>query len=220
MRPLLAVACVLATARLALGQACLAAPVQLLPCPRPAYTKVLGAVRACVDPTLGVSRWATAWYQPSTVHQSREVCDWRQTPGMPSPDAYTGTGLDRGHLIAFGDVSCSATAAALTCQTGNIAPQPPADNRGPWAQFEARLRTWADGADNGRPIIFVAGPTFSNPVLWVRPGLARPTGFWKIAISLNGNACAYAETSGGKVRAVTPASLGFRNPQRPSCPTP
>lgn len=201
------------------GETCRPVPPAPLSCPTPYREATMGAVRACLDSFSGTPRWATAWYQPSAVHQDRDTCTWRKTPGMPAPSAYVGTGYDKGHLIAFADVSCSEDAASLTCQTGNIAPQPPRDNRGAWAQFEDRLRGWANTAEKGRAIQFVAGPMYRDPPEWVRAGLRKPFGFWKAALTPNG-VCGYAQVFGGKVKPLDPRELGFMGKQRSDCMVP
>ena len=218
MRSLLMLA--LLTSRLALGQTCKPAPDVPLACPAPASLQTFGTIRACDDPTLGMPRWAAAWYQHSKTSIPRDFCVWRKTPGMPAPALYSGTGYDKGHLIAFADIACSAEAAALTCQTGNIAPQPPQDNQTTWARFEGKLRDWADKADHGAPVLFVAGPSFTAPPLWVRSGLRRPSGFWKVALTSKG-ACGYAALFGSpQVRPVAPSTLGFQQPLRSDCLAP
>lgn len=188
----------------------------LVGCYPPAVRRPLGQVVACLDPAIGIPRWASAWFVPGQRPVPRTVCDWRRTPPLPSPDAYAGSGYDRGHLIAFADIGCSREAAAATCQTGNIIPQPSAANRGPWAALEERLRSYALTVGRGAPVLFVAGPVLGGTAR-LHSGIAVPRGVWKAAVIGNA-ACTYQLTFGeARARLVSAPSVGLRTSDRTDC---
>ncbi len=71
---------------------------------------------------------------------------FRQDPNAtncPATAEYTGTGYDRGHIVAAEDMSFDPTAMAESFFMTNVSPQDPALNRGIWKSLEDRTRKWA-----------------------------------------------------------------------------
>lgn len=66
---------------------------------------------------------------------------------VPSPEHgdYTRSGFDRGHLVPNHAMAAlrGREAQLATFATTNIAPQPPAHNRGPWRLLEAQVLAWS-----------------------------------------------------------------------------
>lgn len=121
---------------------------------------------------------------PKRSHSfNRDICDWKRDKnvGSVSPDLYTGTGYARGHLIAFADSSCE-TGATETCVTSNIIPQPMGQNSGVWAQLEKHIRDIALRGPNKKWLV-ITGARMTNPVVWIKKGLAQPSGIWKVLIN-------------------------------------
>ena len=95
-----------------------------------------------------------------------------------SPEDYTNSGYDRGHLAPAADFTYSRDAIEETFYMSNISPQLPDLNRGIWRQLEEQTRRWS--LEKGR-IWIVTGPVFS--VRNKRIGknkVAIPKGFYKV----------------------------------------
>ena len=95
-----------------------------------------------------------------------------------SPEDYTNSGYDRGHLAPAADFTYSRDATEETFYMSNISPQLPDLNRGIWRQLEEQTRRWS--LEKGR-IWIVTGPVFS--VRNKRIGknkVAIPKGFYKV----------------------------------------
>ena len=63
--------------------------------------------------------------------------------GSADLEDYRATGYDRGHLLPAGDMKFEKQAMKDTFYLSNISPQPPAFNRGLWANLENLVRAWA-----------------------------------------------------------------------------
>ena len=65
----------------------------------------------------------------------------RSVQSAPSPDAYKGSGYDRGHMAPNFAIATrfGPDAQKRTFQMTNIAPQLPSLNRGPWRELEHRI---------------------------------------------------------------------------------
>jgi DNA/RNA endonuclease G (NUC1) len=166
---------------------------RLPPCEYPRKITVHGSIVSCYDPAWGFPAWSASEMDPKSSHSfDREGCVWRRdkSVGSVSPTLYTGTGYARGHLIAFADSSCES-GASETCVTSNTIPQPGAQNSGVWAQLERHIREIAASGPNKKWLV-IAGPRMGNPVAWLKPGLARPNGIWKVLINAtDGSGCGY-----------------------------
>ncbi|MDR2883406.1 MAG: DNA/RNA non-specific endonuclease [Alistipes sp.] len=73
-------------------------------------------------------------------------------------DDYKGSGYDRGHLCPAADMKLSREAMTATFLMWNMSPQEPSFNRGGWAQLEALVRGYIDGATDTLHV--VTGPVF------------------------------------------------------------
>ena len=133
------------------------------------------------------------------THQANWAC-WSYSTGdvgadVPRTDAFAadtnlpigyvrissatfGGDWDRGHICPSEDRVFSTTDNQMTFRMSNMMPQASANNRGPWARFEAYCRELA--ADGGE-VLIMAGPaefmgaTISN-------GMTIPGAVWKIAV--------------------------------------
>lgn len=95
--------------------------------------------------------------------------DWRN---------YKGSGYDRGHLCAAGDMVFSAMAYDQTFYTSNISPQKSDFNAGVWNRLEQRTRYWAKKY-NG--IYVVTGGVLGQGLKKIGyEGVAVPNLFYKI----------------------------------------
>lgn len=93
-------------------------------------------------------------------------------------DDYAGSGYDRGHMAAAGNLTWSNQAMVESFYLSNIAPQNPTLNRGEWAKLEAKVRDWVLERND---LVIITGPVFSNadPVIGKSP-VRVPIAFYKI----------------------------------------
>lgn len=105
-----------------------------------------------------------------------------RTTARISPDAYVGTGYDRGHLAPNHAIATrhGAAAQAETFWMSNIIPQRHALNAGPWKRLEQRIATNYPGRF-GEVWVF-AGPVFADKPAWLKPGLALPEACFMIIV--------------------------------------
>lgn len=61
----------------------------------------------------------------------------------PTPDRFTRTGYDRGHLAPAADFVEDPVGMSRSFYTSNIVPQDPGNNRGIWVRLEKNVRAWA-----------------------------------------------------------------------------
>ena len=80
-------------------------------------------------------------------------------PGCLSPDAYRGSGYDRGHMAPAGDMKWSAPALNQSFLMTNICAQAGELNRGAWKKLEEKCRQRAK-VDSA--IVIVCGPIFTK----------------------------------------------------------
>jgi endonuclease G len=109
--------------------------------------------------------WCAYHVTKDAVHENAKRPGFtkdRQYPAAPSPDAYTGSGYDRGHMVPnYAIVTRYGTdAQKLTFRMTNITPQTPALNRGVWRDFEHRI---ADLWTRRYGEIWVIAGSVSNP---------------------------------------------------------
>ncbi|HKP47408.1 MAG TPA: DNA/RNA non-specific endonuclease [Pyrinomonadaceae bacterium] len=105
---------------------------------------------------------------------------------------YSGTGFDRGHMTPNADRD-NQNRVPINQETylmSNMVPQAPNNNQGPWAQFEAYLRTQADANNE---IYIVSGPSGIGGVGSVNGDTVNtiagghvtvPSATWKVALLL------------------------------------
>ena len=85
--------------------------------------------------------------------------DFRPDPEIPTgsatPQDYTRSGYDRGHLAPAADMSFSAKAMSESFFMSNMSPQAPQFNRGIWSKLEKQVRHFAT---KEKRIVVVTGP--------------------------------------------------------------
>lgn len=95
-----------------------------------------------------------------TVTREREEFrpDARLPEGItPTPDRFTRTGYDRGHLAPAADFVENPAGMSHSFYTSNIVPQDPGNNRGIWVRLEKNVRAWA--RQKGE-VYVVSGPIY------------------------------------------------------------
>lgn len=70
--------------------------------------------------------------------------DTKISTGSATPQDYTRSGYDRGHLAPAADMEWSEKSAHDSFLMSNMTPQAPQFNRGMWKDLEAQVRSWAD----------------------------------------------------------------------------
>jgi endonuclease G len=116
-------------------------------------------------------------------------------PSLPSgwyrvtPDDYTGSGFDRGHLVPAADRDKTEADRQSVFLMTNIVPQAPDNNRGPWEALERYCR---DLAKQGKDLYIIAGGTGTGGIgtkgarMTIAHGkVAVPKRLWKIIVIVN-----------------------------------
>ena len=110
----------------------------------------------------------------------------REVPGSPAPDAYTGSGYDRGHLAPNYAIATryGRKAQRETFLMTNIAPQKPKLNRGPWRMLEQRVADDLSEIGDTLWVLVCAVPDQAGATL--RKGSVRvPKGFAMIIAAVH-----------------------------------
>lgn len=91
---------------------------------------------------------------------------------------YAGSGYDRGHMAAAGNLTWSNQAMVESFYLSNIAPQNPTLNRGAWARLESDIRNWVLERTD---LVIITGPVFGAQDPMIGPSPVRvPVAFYKI----------------------------------------
>jgi DNA/RNA endonuclease G (NUC1) len=112
--------------------------------------------------------------------------DFRPDPALPAnwyrvtPEDYTGSGYDRGHMTPSGDRTRSVADNSATFLMTNILPQLPANNQGPWNDFENYLRTLAN--QGNELYIFSGGAGVAATIAGGKVVVPQVT--WKVVVVL------------------------------------
>ena len=178
---------------------------------------------------LGRPNWVS-WHLSSEWYGNLTRVDtFRADPEVP-PDWYrvqgfdfTGSGFDRGHMVpnADRDNENSKPINQATYLMTNMIAQSPDNNQGPWAAFEAYLRTLADA---GNELYIVAGPAGAGgtgsggvSVLTIAGGhVTVPASTWKVALVLPkaaGDDVARVSCATRSIAVIMPNVQGIRNDQ-------
>jgi endonuclease G, mitochondrial len=100
--------------------------------------------------------------------------------GSATPEDYSRTGYDRGHLAPAADMKWSTRAMSESFLMSNMSPMAPEFNRGIWEHLESRVREWA--GENGE-LYIVVGPVFADSTQVIgKDGVAVPRAFFKVIL--------------------------------------
>ncbi len=135
------------------------------------------------------AKWVAFELTKSRVNSfiAKRTNDFREDPAVPKGSAtiwdYKGSGYDRGHLCAAGDMTFSRTAMSETFYMSNMSPQHRSFNRGIWKELEQQTRDWARQNDH----LYV----ITGPVLGKRENkkigdnrVSVPKAFYKVILDL------------------------------------
>lgn len=111
--------------------------------------------------------------------------DWYRV----SPNDYTGSGFDRGHLVPAADRNQTPTDSKAVFLMTNILPQAPDNNQGPWERLESYCR---DLVRQGKELYIVAGRVgeggngLKGSQTTIGKGkISVPAQLWKIVVVLD-----------------------------------
>ncbi|MDQ4123395.1 MAG: DNA/RNA non-specific endonuclease [Acidobacteriota bacterium] len=134
----------------------------------------------------GTPNWVAWRLDASWIGGAPRQDDFRPDPSLPSgwyqvtPDDYSGSGFDRGHMTPSGDRTRSAADNSATFLMTNIVPQTPENNQRAWEDFESYCRTLAQA---GNELYIISGGVGSRG----RIGNNRvnvPAVTWKVVLVL------------------------------------
>lgn len=133
-----------------------------------------------------IPNW-TAWRLDSSwIGSTPRQDDFRPDTTLPSgwyqviPQDYSGSGYDRGHMTPSGDRTRSVADNSATFLMTNMIPQLPANNQGPWEDFESYCRSLVSA---GNEIYIYAGGTGTAGTI-AGGRVTVPAATWKIAVVL------------------------------------
>jgi endonuclease G len=134
----------------------------------------------------GTANWVAWRLDSSWLGSTPRQDDFRPDTSLPlgwyqvQSSDYTGTGWDRGHMCPSGDRTNSVANNSATFLMTNMVPQLPANNQGPWADFENYCRTLAG---QGREVYIISGPA-GNIGSIANGRVVIPAVTWKVVLVL------------------------------------
>jgi len=126
--------------------------------------------------------WLGSLSRPQFTPDTSLPQGWYQV----SPDDYTGSGFDRGHVIPAADRNREPHDSQSVFLMTNILPQAADNNRGPWEQLESYCR---DLVKQGKELYIIAGGAGTGGVgekgkrsVIGRGKVAVPASTWKVIV--------------------------------------
>jgi endonuclease G, mitochondrial len=139
----------------------------------------------------GIPNWVS-WQLNVDWLGSLPRLPFQTDPSLPAdwyrvtPDDYTGSGFDRGHVIPAADRNRTTADSQAVFLMTNILPQAPDNNRGPWEQLESYCRQLVR---QGKELYIIAGGAGAGGTgekgkrsLIGRGKVAVPKWTWKVAV--------------------------------------
>lgn len=131
-----------------------------------------------------VSWQLTADHTDGPYSRTNNFLEDPSVEGSATPEDYTDSGYDRGHMAPAGDMKWNGEAMAESFFMTNMAPQAPDLNRGAWNKLEQKTR---ERAIRDSVIYIVCGPVLTDSDAIVerigRTGVAVPRRFFKVILS-------------------------------------
>ena len=101
--------------------------------------------------------------------------------GCPTPADYTGSGMDRGHLVPAADLKWSPAAMRQSFYLTNVCPMHKALNEGGWSKLEEKVREWT--ALDSALLVFT-GPVVSEGDTTLASGrVTVPSAYYKVILA-------------------------------------
>ena len=147
------------------------------------YLMVKSAYTLSYNRQRGISNWASWHVSTSDLGDSERANNFRPDDTLPAnwprvtPNDYTGSGYDRGHICPSADRTADDNSNSETFLMTNMMPQTADNNRGPWEKMEAFTRSLVK---RGRDAFVIAG-SYGN-AKQLRGKVTVPTNTWKIVV--------------------------------------
>jgi len=100
--------------------------------------------------------------------------------GGATPQDYSGTGYDKGHMAPDGDLSWDQQVEYESFLMTNMSPQAGSLNRGIWKLLETSIRGWS--VQLNRPFTIYVGGVYNSQDKKIGNGVVVPHAFYKIVI--------------------------------------
>ena len=124
----------------------------------------------------------------NTTRSNNFHSDTKISTDSATPEDYTRSGFDRGHLAPAADMAFSTAAMNDSFLMSNMSPQKPAFNRGIWKKLEEQVRKWA--ADFGA-VFVISGPILEKPASEYasigKNAVCVPEYFYKVLLTKSGD---------------------------------
>jgi endonuclease G len=151
----------------------------------------------------GEPNWVSWHLQASDIGDVERQNNFHPEQALPkgfnrvTPDDYTGTGFDRGHVCNSKDRTANEADNSETFSMANMLPQTPDLNRQVWESLESYCRTLAQ---KGNQLFIIAGGYGSAKSIGRANKVNVPTNCWKIVLVLP--AGADISEAGGSARVI------------------
>ena len=116
-----------------------------------------------------------------TAERSNDFVQDYHVKGCPSPSDYTGSGMDRGHLVPAGDMKWNAKAMRQSFLLTNVCPMHKALNEGGWAKLEEKVREWA--ARDSALLVFTGPIVNSSDTTLASGRVTVPSSYFKVVMA-------------------------------------
>ena len=161
----------------------------------------------------GTANWVSWRVTQADIGNVERANDFRPDPNLPqnfpriTPNDYTGSGFDRGHLVPSKDRSNSPEANSATFLMTNIVPQEPDSNQGVWKTLEDYSR---DLVEQGNEIYVISGVLGERGR--IKNKVTVPASMWKVIVVLPSGVDVSQTNVNSRVIAVDiPNRSGIRN---------
>ncbi len=130
------------------------------------------------------ANWVAWRLDSSWIGSTPRQDDFRPDTTLPAgwyqvlDSDYTGSGYDRGHMCPSGDRTNSVPNNSATFLMTNIVPQLPANNQGPWNDFENYCRTLAQQGNE----IYIFSGVHGNAGTIAQGRIVVPQVTWKVVL--------------------------------------
>ena len=101
--------------------------------------------------------------------------------GCPSPQDYSGSGMDRGHLVPAGDLKWNPDAMRQSFLITNVCPMHKALNEGGWVKLEEKVREWA--ARDSALLVFTGPVVSENDTTLASGRVTVPSAYCKVIMA-------------------------------------
>lgn len=146
------------------------------------YLMVNNSYALSYNNSRGSANWVAWRISNADFGEAERQNDFRPDPNLPksftrvTPNDYTGSGFDRGHLCPSADRSSSQESNSETFYMTNMAPQTPDLNRNVWNDFESYSR---DLVKKNRVDLYVVAGCYGEKGK-LKKKVVVPTNCWKI----------------------------------------